>query len=132
MDLLLTDSGNGGELSLNSGDLATDDTFFTAVYLSLFTGDTFSNVYEKYKTDRSFEEALLLPITKNNLLNVEKTCKNSLNWFILEGIAKSIDVFAYGNTTNKIGVDITITEPSDKNYFFSIIWENEKYKLKVR
>jgi len=132
MDLLLTDTGDGGELSLDSGDLATDDTFYTAVYLSLFNGDTFSNVYEKYKTDNSFEEALLLPITKNNLLNVEKTCKNSLNWFLVEGIAKSIDIFAFGSTTNKINVDITITEPSDKNYLFSIIWENEKYKLKVR
>ena len=59
MDLLLTDTGDGGELSLDSGDLATDDTFYTAVYLSLFNGDTFSNVYESCFIASDHKEQLI-------------------------------------------------------------------------
>ena len=126
MNLLLNDTGDGGELVLESGDLKKDNTLYTAVYISLFNGDCYSNVFEKYKTNADFEKSLYLPITKNNLKNVEDTGKNALSWLIQEGIAETIDLYAYGNTNNKINVEINIKEPSGITYSFGIIWKNEK------
>lgn len=129
MELLLQDKGDGGEFTLAGGDLKQDGTFFTAVYLSLFNGEAFYNIYSEYKTDREFEEMLSLPVTSQNLKNIEKTAQNALKWLIDEGVAKETSVFAYGKD-EKINVEITITEPNGKDCKFSIIWDNEKTLLK--
>lgn len=129
MELLLQDKGDGGEFTLAGGDLKQDGTFFTAVYLSLFNGEAFYNIYSEYKTDRKFEEMLSLPITSHNLKSIETAAQNSLKWFIDEGVAKEIKVFAYGKY-EKINVEITITEPNGNDCKFSIVWDNEKTLLK--
>lgn len=129
MELLLQDKGDGGEFTLAGGDLKQDGTFFTAVYLSLFNGEAFYNIYSEYKTDRKFEEMLSLPITSHNLKSIETAAQNSLKWFIDEGVAKEIKVFAYGKD-EKINVEITITEPNGNDCKFSIVWDNEKTLLK--
>ena len=130
MEFLLRDKGDGGEFSLEGGDIKKDGTFYTAVYLSLFNGDAFYNVYSQYKTDRKFEDLLSLPVTSKNLKDVEQAAKNALNWFIDEKIAKEITVFASGSITGKINVEITITEPDGNECKFSIIWQNEKFVLR--
>ena len=71
MDILLMDNGDGAEVVLQAGDLKGDGTLYTSVYLSLFGGDNFSNVFEEYESDNEFEESLNLPITKQNLKTVE-------------------------------------------------------------
>ena len=130
MDFLLRDKGDGGEFSLEGGDLKQDGTFFTAVYLSLFNGDAFYNVYSEYKTDKKFEELLSLPVTSKNLKDVEQAAKNALDWLIDEKIANEISVFASGDISEKINVEITITEPDGQTSKFSIVWQNEKHVLR--
>lgn len=132
MDLLLTDTGDGGELTLTGGDLQMCGTFYNAVYLSLFGGDAFYNVFETYEQSGDFEKALNLPITKTNLNKVETTAKQCLKWLLEEGAADSIDVKAYGNNENKINVDITINEPNNVSYSYGLIWENQKAVLKIK
>ena len=132
MDLLLTDTGDGGELTLTGGDLQMCGTFYNAVYLSLFGGDAFYNVFETYEQSGDFEKALNLPITKQNLNKVETTAKQCLKWLLEEGAADSIDVKAYGNNENKINVDITINEPNNVSYSYGLIWENQKAVLKIK
>ena len=130
MDFLLRDKGDGGEFSLEGGDLKQDGTFFTAVDLSLFNGDAFYNVYSEYKTDKKFEELLSLPVTSKNLKDVEQAAKNALDWLIDEKIANKISVFASGDISEKINVEITITEPDGQTSKFSIVWQNEKHVLR--
>ncbi|MBQ9149870.1 phage GP46 family protein [bacterium] len=130
MDFLLNDTGDGGEFELLQGDIKGDDTFYTAVYLSLFGGESFYNIYSKYNFDTSFEEALCLPITSNNLRLVETKANNFLQWLIDEEIASKIEVFAYGDRQEKINVEITIIEPDSTTHKYSIIWQNEKRALK--
>ena len=129
-DIFLNDKGDGGALSLEGGDLKSDGTFFTAIYISLFGGDTFSNVYEKYETNDDFINALNQTITSKNLKIVENKCEDALKWLIDEGVAESVKASAYGNINEKINVDITIQEPSGGEFPFAIIWENEKTLLK--
>lgn len=131
MEFLIIDRGDGAELTFNGADIKTDDTFFTAVYSSLFLGDCFYNIYTEHKTDDSFMQALLKPITADNLKNAEIAAKNLLKWLIDGELADSVEVFAYGDKREKINVDITITQPSsDSGNKYSIVWENEKIYLK--
>lgn len=132
MDVLLTDTGDGGEFTLSGGDLNMCGTFYNAVYLSLLGGDAFYNVYETYEQNGDFEKALNLPITKTNLRNVETAAKQCLKWLLDEGAADSIEVKAYGNDTQKINIDITISEPNNVSYSYGLIWEEQRAVLKVK
>lgn len=130
MELLLQDKGDGGEFSLNGADIKTDDTFYTAVYLSLFNGDCFYNIYSEYISGNDFEESLNLPVALENLKKVETAASNALKWMLDQGVAKTIDVFAYGDSQEKINVEITITEPDGNSCQYAITWQNEKAALR--
>lgn len=130
MNLLLTDLGDGGEFNFNGIDFKIDDTLYTPIYLSLFDGDSFSNIYKKYKSDESFEKALNKPVTLANLQNAQTKAYNLLQWLLDEGIATEIKVFAYGSKDSKINVDITIKEPDSIENKYSVFWENERFYLK--
>lgn len=132
MNILLADAGDGGELVLESGDLKKDETLLTSLYLSLFTGKCYSNIYEEHKTDGEFEKALNQPITANNLEATARAAKKATKWMIDEGLADSIEASARGNLEEKQNVDITIKEPSGESKTFGIIWDNERTVLKAR
>jgi phage gp46-like protein len=132
MNLLLQDNGDGGELVLEAGDLKSDETLLTALYISLFSGDCFYNIYEEHESDGEFEEALSQPITVNNLKATENAAKKATKWMIDEGLADSIEASARGNLEEKQNIDITITEPSGISKTFGIIWQNERTVLKAR
>lgn len=128
-DIFLTDKGDGGTFELNGGDLKSDDTYFTAIYLSLFQGQSFANIFSEYETDRKFEEALNLPVTVTNINKINALGEKALNWLVNEGIAEKIKFSAYGDKNSKISADITITEPSEEVRKYSIIWQNERLIL---
>lgn len=132
MDILLMDNGDGAEVVLQAGDLKGDGTLYTSVYLSLFGGDNFSNIFEEYESDNEFEESLNLPITKQNLKTVENKANKCLKWMTENGIAEDVKSFAYGNIENKINVDITITEPFGNEQSYAVVWENQKKVLKAK
>lgn len=132
MDIFLQDNGDGAEIVLSGGDIKGDRTLATSVYLSLFNGDCFSNAFEEHETNNDFENALNAPITIKNLQEVEKTGKEALKWMLSEGVANSIDVYAYGGKSNHIEVEITITEPSGENCQITLVWENQKAILKAK
>lgn len=129
MEILLIDKGDGGEFVLEGGDLKQDGTFLTALYLSLFNGDAYYNIFSDYPTNRDFENALSLPLTIQNLNSVETLGKNALKWMLEQGVAKTIDVNAYGDKDEKINVEITITEPDGTSGRYYITWQNEKIVL---
>ena len=129
MEILIIDKGDGGEFILEGGDLKQDGTFLSALYLSLFTGDAFYNIFTDYPTNREFEDALSLPITIQNLRKVETLAGNALLWMLDQGVAKTIDVNAFGDKDEKINVEITITEPDGTTGQYYITWQNEKIAL---
>lgn len=131
MDIALQDTGDGAEIVLSGGDVKGDGSLFNSVYLSLFNGDCYSNALEEHETNNDFENALNAPITIKNLQEVEKVGKEALKWMLSEGVADSVDVYAYGGESNKIEVQITITEPSKENCQFALVWENQKAILKA-
>lgn len=129
MEILLIDKGDGGEFVLEGGDLKSDGTFLSAIYLSLFNGDAYYNIFSDYPTNREFEDALSLPITIPNLKTVETLAHNALKWMLDQGVAKSIEINAFGDKNEKINVEITITEPDGNTGQYFITWQNEKIAL---
>lgn len=126
MEIKLSDYGDGGAITSSGGDVDQDDGFLTAIYISLFGGESFYNIYSKYPQDKSFEDAIQAPITASNLRTAENAASNLLRWMIDEGVVESVDVRAYGNMDNRMNVDITTTEPGGESKAFGVIWQNEK------
>lgn len=129
MEILLIDKGDGGEFVLKGGDLKQDGTLLSALYLSLFTGDAYYNVFSEYPTTREFEDAISMPLTIPNLQACETAALNALKWMLDQGVAETIDVNAYGDRQEKINVEITITEPNGNTGQYYITWQNEKLAL---
>lgn len=129
MEILLIDKGDGGEFVLEGGDLKQDGTLLSALYLSLFTGDAYYNVFSEYPTTREFEDAISMPLTIPNLQACETAALNALKWMLDQGVAETIDVNAYGDRQEKINVEITITEPNGNTGQYYITWQNEKLAL---
>lgn len=131
IDILFIEQGDGGEILFYGGDIATDKGLFTAVYVSLFTGNTFFNqllsVPERYDTE--FIESLQQPITLNALRNIETKAVANLAWLINDGGVATIDVEASSAMVNTIEIEITLTEPdgSLNRYIFS--WDSERSGL---
>jgi len=130
MDVLLQDKGDGGEVVLIGGDLQGDGSLYNSVYLSLFQGECFSNIFEEHETDNEFEELLSLPITMSNLKKVENKANKCLKWMIENGVANEIECYAHGNDDDVIEIEITVTEPSGNKYSFALVWENQKRVLR--
>ena len=130
MEIKLSDFGDGGAITSFGGDIAQDDTNLTSIYLSLFNGDCFYNIYTDYPSDKSFEDAINAPVNRQNLKNAETAAYNLLQWMIEKNVVESIDVKAYGGENNKINVDITTIDTENNNQLYSVGWQNEKPILK--
>lgn len=126
MEVKLVDKGDGGEFVLNAGDLEQDNTLATAVYLSLFNGDAFYNIYTENPTTNEFQITLNLPLTPLNLKQVENKASEALKWLIDDGVCESIDVYAYGTHDEKMNIEITLKEPNGGSEIYSIIWDGER------
>lgn len=133
-DLLMLEYGDGGELALQNNDLVLDNTFYTAVYLSLFEGKNYYNVLKNNDdvnlNDEDFETALNCVINRKNLGHIESLANSLLNWMISEGLAQSIETQATGVDDGVTKVNITITEPDGNVGTYSILWDREKMLLK--
>jgi len=126
----MIEQGDGGDFVFVGGDIASDDTFFTAVYISLFGGDAFYNALVKNPTNKEFEESLNCVITADNLKTIETKANAALAWMVSSGFASEILTSAYNSIGKIINIDITITEPDGVSRTFSLIWDNTNLSLK--
>jgi phage gp46-like protein len=127
MDFKLYEHGDGGELNLIGGDIEAEKGLSNAIYLSLFTGDNWYNVFEESKTTDDFETSLFnLLTTTNNLKKIETLANESLNWLLDDGIAETIETKAAASINGRINLNITITEPNNMTRKYAIVWNNER------
>jgi phage gp46-like protein len=114
MDFKLYEYGDGGELNLSGGDIEPEKGLSNAIYLSLFAGNNWHNIFEESKTADEFETNLFsLLTTSNNLKKIETIANESLNWLIEDGIAESVETRASASNNGHINLNITITEPNN-------------------
>lgn len=133
MDFLMIENGDGGEIDISSnGDIVTDGTYYTAVYLSLFGGKSFYRQFdlESAEDGESIEKELNKPIAPDNLKNLANIINFKLGWMVEQGLAESIDTEASGGKNSNIEVNIIIKQPDGSTQIYGIIWDKEKSELK--
>jgi len=140
-DILLYESIDGGEVSLESGLFIPDKQFSTAAYLSLFGGNKsdsgkvnnrneywcnfLDNIAESEKYRSRFQHIITgFPMTVKNIKDAETAAYMDLQWFINEGIADYI--FVYGQATGKNRFNLRVQILKDKLTIFeneySLLW----------
>lgn len=139
-DVLLTQSLDGGEITVTGGIVTLDDSPSTAVYISLFggniddSGDTSTNSEQWWgnysESDpvlhlRSRTQAILigLPAIPANLVRVEEAVSSDLEWMKAD-IAESIDVSASLPARNTVRIQIAIQSRDgvEQNFDFTKPW----------
>ena len=133
MDFKIYEQGDGGELNIIGGDIEPENTLSNSIYLSLFSGDVWYNIFEEsdsLKTNDAVEQLLNeFVISTKNLRKLEALINESLNWLIAEGIIESIETSAMPSFES-IKISITIKEPNNTDKKYIIIWNNQKAVLK--
>ncbi len=133
MDFKIYEQGDGGELNIIGGDIEPENTLSNSIYLSLFSGDVWYNIFEEsdsLKTNDAVEQLLNeFVISTKNLRKLEALINESLNWLIEEGIIESIETSAMPSFES-IKISITIKEPNNTDKKYIIIWNNQKAILK--
>jgi len=142
-DVLLYQTNNDGEISVENGVVAMIGGFETAAYLSLFGGDEkddgmdgnsqnwWGNLDE---TDTAYQyrsetQNLLqaLPATSGNLLRVEQAVKRDLQWFLDKKIASSVMIAASIPEINRVKIAIAIIADGQESRFeYTENWRSTK------
>lgn len=135
-DVLLRQTNDGGDITIQAGLLAMSEGLETAAYLSLFGGneddpggaDTsqqwWGNVLdtEPERAYRSETQALLagLPAIPANLLRVEQAAERDLKWMVDTGNAQSVTAEATIPAVGRIllGVVIITATGQRLEFFF--------------
>lgn len=124
-DVLLRQTNDGGDLTLEGGLFAMSDGLETAAYLSLFGGNEqdpgnadsteawWGNIGETdpHRRYRSETQYLLrsLPAVPANLRRIEEAASRDLGWLIESAIAKSVNVSTSIPALNRVQIDVVIT-----------------------
>lgn len=144
-DVLLYDTLDGAEIEIKNGLVMADEGFRTAVYLSLFGGnsdDTGEVVNNKTWWGNCLEglsgnEKLVgrfaafvrsVPMSSKNIALAESKARQDLQWFLDDGIADSVEVEITSGEKNKINLSVKIGKAGEileaGNY--SMQWESMK------
>lgn len=123
-DVLLRQTPDGGEITVQNGLALLSDGYETAAYLSLFGGneddpggsDTrlqfWGNLIEADQAamDRSETQHLLrsIPAVPANLRRIEQAAERDLAWMVTAGAALSVRAEATMPQLNRIALRITI------------------------
>ena len=145
-DLLLHDTLDGGDITINNGFIASDRTFNTAIYLSLFGGNqedngrvrnrktwwgnTLRGVNENQKLVSRFQAIIFgLPISTKNILEAEEAAKLDLAWLIAEGLADEIIADGIAAGHNRLNLKIQLKAGGEIIYThtFLIPWGAGKH-----
>ncbi len=133
-DFLMIENGDGGELDISAdGDIILNNTLYNAVYLSIFGGKAFYDVFDTEDTETDnddIEAELKRPVTVPNLNNLASLAVSKLNWMINAGIVKNVDASANARIDKITELIITITRPDDVTEKYGINWDREQSELK--
>jgi phage gp46-like protein len=149
-DILIYESGSGGEMEILNSDLVLTETIFQTIYLALFGGNIESNTAdnvpksverldwwgnellnpnESSKWFNSDTERILTNVTINSQGRqlIEQAVKNDLE-FLADVIEVTIDVSITSIDTVKISIFISEFE-NQTNRQLEMVWNNAKNEL---
>lgn len=132
-DVLLRQTNDGGDITVENGLVLMSEGLETAAYLSMFGGNEddpgegatelqwWGNIgeTEPARTYRSETQHLIrsLPATSGNLRRIEQAAARDLQWMIDGGVAESITVEASIPSLNRVLVSGTIVTTLEEIHF---------------
>lgn len=149
-DILIYESGSGGELSVQNSDIALIEQLYNQVYLALFGGNvavsTLGNEPAGIIREDWWGNALLFPndpgsqfnsqtelallqnaLNSTGRVNIERAVKADLSYF---GSIADITVNVVILSTNQVQIAVTLSQPSSQqNKTFVFIWDNAKNEV---
>jgi phage gp46-like protein len=141
-DLPLVSTPDGGEIPIADGQFSGDRSFNTAVYLSLFGGN--SDDSGKVKNSKTWWGNLLpgtaeyekmvsrfqcfitaKPMTTKNIQEAIKAAELDLRWIVDEGIAGAVRVTGEAGRGNRFNLRVSIDTAGESLYenSFSLFWK---------
>lgn len=147
-DVWIYDTLDGAEIEIRNGLVMADGGFRTAVYLSLFGGNSddagevidnktwWGNCLEGISEDEKLVgrfQAFIksAPLTSRNLPLAEEKARQDLQWLIDDGMADLVEVEISSPEKNKIQMDVKIGKAGEilESGGFSLQWESMKHGI---
>lgn len=125
MDIKIAPGANGvGDIAFNGGEIVTDDSLQTAVYLSLYT-------HRGWWGDRTLGSNLYLLGREKFAPGIEKTAKGwaeeALAWLVDEGVAKTITATVERLPGGVLAIEIVIERVDNGDIErYNYNWEAQK------
>lgn len=135
------------DLKISNGDLAPDDGLETAVMISVFTDKRVTeDELPQFERSKRGWWGDLLPVEPNDqigsrlwtiqrekvLTNIlrrsEELIKESLQWMLEDGVARSITVTSSYDENNILIAETTIERPNEDQTRFQINWEAQEVR----
>jgi len=128
-DIALTQTTDGGEITLDHGQPVMDEGLATAVYLSLFAGPYWGNtcVPANEALSSTFDDLMRKPLTNQTRLDIIEATKTALQWLVDENISSEITVEAEIFASTGLYLDISIAEGGNIRY--TLNWRAEEAKI---
>lgn len=131
-DILIYESGDGGEMKLKNDDLETISSITNSFYLALFsskTSDWWGNaeLLADNPFNSSFERTLdSVSLTSSGLKQLEQAALEDLNFLKIYG---EISVFASVLDLNKISLKINFKEPSGSEKIVKFVFDKLRNEI---
>ena len=146
IDLMIYESGSGGDLNLKNEDIETVKGLVTQVYLALFGGNIEENTsdsLEDLEQRNDWWGNDLLPVDNQFNSNFERALTsvalNSNGITILENAAKKdlkylrqyADISISGSVVelNRFQLEVTLQEPNEQSVKLRFIWDGTRNEL---
>ena len=129
MDIKLTPTADGGEITLINGSAETTEGLFTAVYISLLGAAWWGNAISETPEKLNSELIAIMsePLTNKARLNTIEAIKDALQWLLDEGIANSIEVEAEIPNPSRLNLRIIIEEPDrTEDFIYALNWDAQE------
>jgi phage gp46-like protein len=145
-DLLLSETPDGGDVSVLEGLFQSDRSFSTAVYLSLFGGNkadggkvknkhtwwgnTLRNVNENEKMISRFQALIHgMPMTTKTIQDAEAAAALDLQWIVDEKIADKVSASGKAVSRNRFVLSVKISAGGNDLYTnsFALFWKAGVY-----
>ena len=131
-DILIYESGDGGEMKLKNDDLETVSSITNSFYLALFSSKTSgwwgnSELLADNTFDSSFERTLdSVSLSSSGLKQLEQSALEDLNFLKIYG---EISVFASVLDLNKISLKINFKEPSGSEKIVKFVFDKLRNEI---
>lgn len=131
-DIYLTPTADGAEIEIVNGKLRTTSALEVAVYLSLFTQQSWQDMTNETGDRYGTRIPLLYSRTINNQTRnaLIQAALEALAWMTAAGVADEVQADAVIASARRIDLTVTITKPQGvEDFVYAVNWDAQEAEL---